>query len=867
MLHTSISCLLLAAPFVCCIWAAAGAGLGRKQEETSGPDDAVPAPLPDVESAAGRVRTQVGNLNGRLANFDAKLLLLAEANKQLVQTLRSCTAQLCLAQAEMGNDKDELALSRARIGQLEMLDHEQREQLERGALRLRELEAELAARTRTAETAAERLAEAERAFPERMLELDGRLSDGQRELAQRAEQLAVALQRCEDLEEDLTRLDEEFRRQLETQRAAESRSEQREHAHSAQVGTLQGQLAQRDQVLRERVMQLESLRSELAQAAARETERSRRCTEIEQELRLQDEARRQIEVRAAGNDEELRERATLLESLRNELAQAATREAERSRRCTELEEELRLEVEEQRRSAARAGELEQELATRIAELEARAGRRDEELRERAAALEALRGELAGESQRGAEQARRRAELETELQQRTLELQAGQGRVRELETRLGLCERELQERSAAAEELGGRLARDEAGSARLGARCEELGQQLGLREQELAAERGEFAALSARCAGLSRTLEDRDRDLGEQQQRLAQARARIGVLEAEGARRAGLHATELLLVDELAQSHLAAVLHGHAGQRPRALPPAYLAGLEQHDLNRALSGLLGGPGALSSDSMLQLGEHWQRQKAAWNREPIEGQVVYLWAAAPEVRVGLETEGAALLVIVAGMLDGSRRVLSVESGARESADAWFACLERLARRGMNLPRLVIGEDGMGLWSALERAGWNCAQQRSWERRIEHVVEALPKRQQRKAGELLRAVAKAKTRAEAERRKRAWVKRYVARRPEAVARIEADWEQLLSLYEFPAAHWSYLRNTAIVESLLASLRLHTRRSKAHPPSANAEALIWKLLQIEASGLRKLNSPQLMPAVASGAACSDGEARQRAA
>ncbi len=811
MLHSSISCLLLAAPFVCSIWAAAGAGLGRKQEGTSGPDDAVPAPLPDVESAAGRVRTQVGNLNGRLANLDAKLLLLAEANKQLVQTLRSCTAQLCLAQAEMGNDKDELALTRARIGQLETLDHEQREQLERGALRLRELEAELAARTRTSEAAAERLAEVERAFPERMLELDGRLADGQRELAQRTEQLAVALQRCEDLEEDLARLDEEFRRQLETQRAAESRSEQREHAHSAQLGTLQGQLAQRDQVLRER--------------------------------------------------------ATQLESLRSELAQAATREAERSRRCTELEEELRLEVEEQRRSEARAGELEQELAARIAELEARASRRDEELRERAAALEALRAELAGESQRGAELARRRAELETELQQRTEELQAGQGRVRGLETRLGLCERELQERSAAAEELRGRLARDEAGSARLGARCEELGQQLGLREQELAAERGEFAALSARCTGLSRTLEGRDRELGEQQQRLAQARARIGVLEAEGARRAGLHATELLVVDELAQAHLAAVLHGHAGQRPRALPPAYLAGLEQHDLNRALSGLLGGPGALSSDSMLQLGEHWQRQKAAWNREPIEGQVVYLWAAAPELRVGLETQGAALLVIVAGMLDGSRRVLSVETGARESADAWFACLERLARRGMNLPRLVIGEDGLGLWSALERAGWNCARQRSWEQRIEHVVEALPKRQQRKAGELLRAVAKAKTRAEAERRKRAWVKRYVARRPEAVARIEADWEQLLNLYEFPAAHWPYLRNTAIVESLLASLRLHTRRTKAYPPSANAEALIWKLLQIEASGLRKLNSPQLMPAVASGAACSDGEARPRAA
>ncbi len=550
----------------------------------------------------------------------------------------------------------------------------------------------------------------------------------------------------------------------------------------------------------------------------------------------------------------------MLEGLRSEFSEGAALGSERSRRCAELEEELRLQVEEQRQIEARARELERELSTRIAELEARAGRRDEELRERAAALEVLGVELAGESERSVERSRRCAELETGLRQRAEELQAGERRVRELEAQLALRERELHERSAATEALRGELARGSAESEARGARCDELGGQLAAREEESRALQVECAALSARCQDLSRTLEVRDADLNENEQRLARARGRIGVLEAEGARRAGLHAAELLVVDELATAHLGAVLHGHAGQAARALPPAYIKGLEQHDLVRALCGLLGGPAPLSSDSMLQLGEHWQRQHAAWNSEPIEGEVVYLWADAPFVKVGLEPEGAALLVVVAGMIDGSRRVVSVESGPRDSAEVWFACLERLARRGMNLPRLVVGDDGLGLWPALERAGWDCARQRCWDPRIEHVVEALPKRQQRKAGELLRAVAKAETRAEANARKAAWVKRYRARRPEAVARIESDWDQMLSLYSFPAEHWPHLRTTAIVETLLSSLRLYTKLSKPHPPTPNAQALLWKLLQIGASGLRKLNCPELLPAVAARESCADG-------
>src|SRR4030095_1831909 len=102
---------------------------------------------------------QVGNLNERLASLDSKLLLLAESNKQLAANLRSCTAQLCLAQAEIGNRKDELTCALARHSQLEALHVQQQQELGRGAARRRAVEAELASRARVAESAGEARAE------------------------------------------------------------------------------------------------------------------------------------------------------------------------------------------------------------------------------------------------------------------------------------------------------------------------------------------------------------------------------------------------------------------------------------------------------------------------------------------------------------------------------------------------------------------------------------------------------------------------------------------------------------------------------------------------------------------------------------
>lgn len=46
------------------------------------------------------------------------------------------------------------------------------------------------------------------------------------------------------------------------------------------------------------------------------------------------------------------------------------------------------------------------------------------------------------------------------------------------------------------------------------------------------------------------------------------------------------------------------------------------------------------------------------------------------------------------------DGTKRVLAVENGYRESKQSWLFVLRMLAKRGMNSPVLAIGDGALGV-----------------------------------------------------------------------------------------------------------------------------------------------------------------------
>ncbi len=293
-----------------------------------------------------------------------------------------------------------------------------------------------------------------------------------------------------------------------------------------------------------------------------------------------------------------------------------------------------------------------------------------------------------------------------------------------------------------------------------------------------------------------------------------------------------------------------------------LPRLYLHGLAHGDFELALRGLLGDGAPLSPSSIARLRAQWQLDYEAWAQRRLDAQpVVYLWADGLYVKAGLEREKAALLVVIGALADGHKEVLAVTPGYRESTESWGAVVRDLVARGLSAPQLVIADGHLGIWGALRGVWPGAAEQRCWNHKMLNVLDQLPQKVQGEAKALLTQIPYAPTRAEAERRRDVFARRYHRWYPKAVAILEADWERLVAFYAFPEAHWCHLRTTNVVESPFAAVRLRTTAAKRFKQVTNATALIWQVLMVAERRFRRLNAPELLGAIAAGARCMDGQ------
>ena len=292
-----------------------------------------------------------------------------------------------------------------------------------------------------------------------------------------------------------------------------------------------------------------------------------------------------------------------------------------------------------------------------------------------------------------------------------------------------------------------------------------------------------------------------------------------------------------------------------------LPELYLHGLASGDFELALRGLLGEQAALSASTVARTKERWQAEYSEWQQRRIEDEIVYLWLDGVYLKAGLEKEKAALLVAIGVKADGHKVVLAVSSGYRESTASWSALLRDLKARGMNEPRLVVGDGNLGLWSALRNIFPEAEEQRCWNHRLVNLLTQVPKQRQGEARELLTKIPYQNSARQAQQKKRVFQNWCLEHGYERAAElIDENWEQMMTFYRFPRSHWRHLRTTNVVESPFAALRLRTDAAKRFKKVANATAVVWKMLLVAEQKFRRINSPELLPAVAAGQQYHDG-------
>ena len=293
-----------------------------------------------------------------------------------------------------------------------------------------------------------------------------------------------------------------------------------------------------------------------------------------------------------------------------------------------------------------------------------------------------------------------------------------------------------------------------------------------------------------------------------------------------------------------------------------LPELYLHGLAEGDFELAFRGLLGEGAPLSKASIRRLRQGWNEEFKAWSGRPLgDRKVVYLWADGVYVKAGLEKDKAALLVVMGALSDGSKELLAVVPGYRESTESWGAVFRDLKGRGIQAPKLILADGLAGIWAAAREVWPESKEQRCWNHKMRNVLDRLPKREQVTGRDLLRKIVYAPSREAAVAARGAFEKRFEPWYPKAVETLGDDWDRMVTFYDFPEQHWRHLRTTNVVESPFASVRLRTTAAKRFKRVDSATTLIWKLLTVAERRFRKLNAPHLLQQVTEGHIFRDGK------
>lgn len=250
----------------------------------------------------------------------------------------------------------------------------------------------------------------------------------------------------------------------------------------------------------------------------------------------------------------------------------------------------------------------------------------------------------------------------------------------------------------------------------------------------------------------------------------------------------------------------------------ALPWLYLKGVSSGEMEAALEVLVG-PEAkgLSASTVSRLKQSWAQEYQEWQKSRLDKERwVYVWADG--VYSGLRVEQTKLCaLVVIGVNDrGEKRLLAIEDGVRESTQSWREVLLKLKARGLNVPRLAIGDGAMGFWAALEEVYGDTRQQRCWMHKTMNVLNCLPPSIQPKAKQALHEIWQADTQEEAEKAFDLFLRTYEAKYPKATRCLQKDREELLVFYDFPAQHWQSIRTTNPIESTFGTIRHRTNRSK---------------------------------------------------
>ena len=264
-------------------------------------------------------------------------------------------------------------------------------------------------------------------------------------------------------------------------------------------------------------------------------------------------------------------------------------------------------------------------------------------------------------------------------------------------------------------------------------------------------------------------------------------------------------------------------------------------------------------------MCRLSEAWQAEHANWSDRDLSGvDYVYWWADGVHFKIRLEEDRLCCLVIVGVRLDGTKELVALADGYRESAESWAELLRGLRDRGLAAPVLAVGDGALGFWAALRDVFPTTGEQRCWVHKTANCLDALPKRLHADAKAAIAKIYNAENRTDALTAAKSFADAF-AEFPKATRKITDELDALLAFYDFPLEHWLHLRTTNPIESTFSTVRLRTKVTRGAGSRKAGLAMAYKLLDAAQVRWRRINGHELVPLVRAAATFIDGRLQER--
>jgi transposase-like protein len=294
-----------------------------------------------------------------------------------------------------------------------------------------------------------------------------------------------------------------------------------------------------------------------------------------------------------------------------------------------------------------------------------------------------------------------------------------------------------------------------------------------------------------------------------------------------------------------------------------LPILYLRGVSMGDFGEALAALLGRDAPNLSPSVIaRLRGEWEADYSRWQQRDLSARrYVYVWADGVYLQARMEPQAECMLVLIGATPEGRKELLGFQVGVRESAQSWRELLVDLKVRGLAIaPELATGDGALGFWKALDEVSPSTRHQRCTVHKTANVLDKMPKSVQPAAKSDLREVWNAPDRATAEAAIATFAEKYGAKYERAVTCLTKDRDALLTFYDLPAEHWDHLRTSNPIESVFATVRHRTVRTKGALSQGTARLMVFKLVMAAAKTWRRLKGENQLPKVVQGITFRNG-------